>query len=267
MTSGVPNRRGLPSLSLYSGKLRIAIWNARALFHQSMIERRAAKLSIVKRALPNLDVLFLQETHGSREDIIAEFHEFEQWFDFRFSAGSNPATGGLLIFVRKVLKDQPLHTNIEDFVIIPGRALETTIFFGERKELVLVNVHNSYLTAQQTQQLVSRLEHQRIRAHRAPFDVELFVGGDFNLMSHGDTRCFLKGPAFAATQPVPVPNGGRLAIFLEKLTEFSFDGNTHFDHMRCSESLIDRWFGSIPSSVLRQVKSEVTLSHNPHDLW
>ena len=56
-TNGVPDRAGLPSLTMFGGRVRFSSWNARALFHQSKPERRAAKIGLVRSALHRLDLL------------------------------------------------------------------------------------------------------------------------------------------------------------------------------------------------------------------
>ena len=75
--SGVPNTPGSPLLTRYGGHIRLGTWNARALFHQSDVQRRAAKVGLVRQYLPQLDVLFIQEAHGTWEDIWAEFADFD----------------------------------------------------------------------------------------------------------------------------------------------------------------------------------------------
>ena len=82
----------------------MASWKARALFHASDPGKRAAKAAIIKRHLPQGDVFIVQETHGTREDVLVDFAEYLSEFDFDFSDGPR-AKGGMLTFVRKVGKD------------------------------------------------------------------------------------------------------------------------------------------------------------------
>ena len=86
---------------MFGGRVSFASWNARALFHQSMPERRAAKIAVVRGALHNLDLLVLQEVHGSWEDVVADFHDFMPIFEIMFYEGPSIAIGALLIFSRK----------------------------------------------------------------------------------------------------------------------------------------------------------------------
>eukprot|EP00973_Karenia_brevis_P008499 1148880-Karenia_brevis.AAC.1 len=92
-----------PTLSIGRGEARIATWNSRALFTAN-VSKRAKRVAYVKAALKNLDVLFIQETHGMLADVYAEFGEFLRLFFVDFSPGVNPATGGVLTFVRKQFK-------------------------------------------------------------------------------------------------------------------------------------------------------------------
>ena len=97
--NGVPNSPGTPILTMHKGKLRLASWNARALFHQSDSVRRASRIAILRQYLPLVDIFVIQKSHGSWEDVITEFSDFSFLFEIQLSEGPR-AAGGVITFVR-----------------------------------------------------------------------------------------------------------------------------------------------------------------------
>ena len=167
--SGVPDRRGLPSLTMFGGKMRFATWNARALLHSSDTFRRSQKFQVVRNYLGKADLLVIQETHGAEEDVHTEFAEFLGEFTYHFSPGGR-AHGGVLTFMRRAIgtsespggnsgiSQKDLATSFEPQAIVDGRVLLSTVRFGVDKELAIVNTHNAGLDLSQMSLLTRRLD-------------------------------------------------------------------------------------------------------------
>eukprot|EP00973_Karenia_brevis_P003554 492966-Karenia_brevis.AAC.1 len=63
-----------PALKVGGGQCRVGTWNSRALFTANPV-KRAKRISYIKKALDQLDILFVQKTHGTIADIYAAFPE------------------------------------------------------------------------------------------------------------------------------------------------------------------------------------------------
>ena len=148
--------------------------------------------------------------------------------------------------------------------IISGRVLESIIHLPGNKELVLFNVHNADLDSGNILLLTQRLDAQRSRALRNPLLVEVLVGGDFNFFPEGGSRTFLHGPKHSSHFATPAVQHGPLRRAMSHFLEFAMDCNTHYDHQRHTESRLDHWYASTPSTVLRLVRSVTSTSHVPY---
>eukprot|EP00973_Karenia_brevis_P010386 1409098-Karenia_brevis.AAC.1 len=93
----------IPSYSrckAFTGNVRIATWNAQALLGVNA-QRSHAKKKYCKTISARVDVMFVQEAHGTVEDVRELTDELRTSHKIWLFPGMNTATGGLLILAAR----------------------------------------------------------------------------------------------------------------------------------------------------------------------
>ena len=108
------------------GRLRVASWNAAALFTATSTRRHIARSKFLKfsQIAHCTDVICIQEAHGHPGGIATLNREYPEFQHFgRFHA--NPAAGGVIISIRKSITDLYKYHNIDN--IYNGRCMAITL--------------------------------------------------------------------------------------------------------------------------------------------
>ncbi|CAK0811032.1 unnamed protein product [Prorocentrum cordatum] len=165
-------------------------WNARALLCNNMTQRRR-KTQCMVEALRATSALALQEVHGSHAELQHAVHlaHIEAAI---FSSIPERGTGGVAIIVpglpQSVAADESRFTHTE---MVPGRVqrlLIKTVTEAEAAQgslpnmVVIYNVHNFRLTAQEVDKVTRSLRAEVYTAAQQPERITILVMGDFNFM-------------------------------------------------------------------------------------
>ena len=111
--------------SIFDRNCKLVSWNGRTIVSSSP-RFRGRKLAILWKLLYSYDIVYLQEMHGTPEQVDLLFNRLRDTHFFFYSLLERSA-GGVGIFVRKASfhSSSPPHMTI----VVPGRALKVQMFF------------------------------------------------------------------------------------------------------------------------------------------
>ena len=109
-----------------TSSLGLATWNTRAFFGSVYGDhtRQHEKHNIVRRLVQKHQVVFMQETHGTREDVVSLERDVPRYRHFG-SFWENAAAGGVTISIASSLYSQFALVQVDE--IVPGRCLSVTL--------------------------------------------------------------------------------------------------------------------------------------------
>ncbi len=163
-------------------QLRFATWNCRGLSLTMATDpiKYQAKIKYLKSVMNQVDIVAMQEVHGTVEAMLETFKEFPGWIPY-CSPCVVPGAGGIAILVRRQLVHQArsiLHRPIH-----PGRALQVLLQLAT-VTLNLIALHVDPAAAREAQ-------HDLIRRSLAAGDPSThatILMADMNACMPGDTR-------------------------------------------------------------------------------
>ena len=203
----------------------------------------------------------LQEVHGSKEMFNVFMHRASSEFHFFWSGNANNSSGGTVVMLRKRLFDGASF-NIDE--VERGRALRVEARYVNGKSLVLWIIHNYGIVNRNS--LLDYLERDLKRSRQDPSSFVAFVQGDFNFISHGESRFFAANQTRRSES-----NSGTMCRrwhdVLDGFVELKQESPTHFVPSSMSLSRIDRVYTSAPSWMVASLHVNGSVIDPPQVLF
>ena len=156
-------------------KLSVGAWN----IHEKVNGVRLCKLDedIFQRTLRRFDIFCLQETHVSSQENIYSFNDCFMKPQCRKKSSNNRYFGGLLLFIRKSIKEG---VKVRD--IFDDDALEITLqkkFFGLQEDIKILFIYASPLNSSYTKSRTSNI-WEMIETRTRDEGSQYIIMGDMN---------------------------------------------------------------------------------------
>lgn len=191
--------------------------------------------------LKDLDILMVQEVHGSEEEFAQEMASLSGQFVWVFSGGGAGDTGGVAIVVRRSLVAELVSEEM-----VGGRMLRATVRCRSGATWHRVNLHN----------FGHRVKQLAVEAMASPLDTVLWVAGDMNADAPGEG--VRAAPHLQRGSGASAPRRrahASLESLLKMLTEVDQPVATRMaEAASAALSRIDRIYVSAPGWVIQQLR-------------
>ncbi|CAK0873260.1 unnamed protein product, partial [Prorocentrum cordatum] len=231
-------------------------WNARALLCNNFMQRRR-KLQCMSEALRSTSLLALQEVHGSHHELQHAVHLAHIEASI-FSSIPERGAGGVAIIApglpQSIADDESRFTHTE---LVPGRAQRLLIKTMSESEaaqgalpnmVVIYNVHNFRLTAQEVDKVAGSIRAEVITASQQPERIAILVMGDFNFMDEAPLE--MKAPLVNKSLPRLRRHNPEHQLawesVLTNMTELDPEIPTHYTEQSQQCTRIDKIYISTP---------------------
>ncbi len=262
---GLFNQLFSPSGVPLAGGYKVVSWNARGLFALDKAVRRK-KLRFLDHILRRVQILHVQETHGSAAciDQFLFYHARKFWIRGSFCEN---AAGGVITFISKELAPTSLQVLFEP--IVPGRVARTEVL-GNHSSQTHWNIHNYGLSP--ADMAVSRSEFTKdvARSRRSPLVDLLFLLGDLNSRNSSTSLFpYLNSSQVGVTDAELAPDGRLFFMqdLLDELLELTQPLPTHYWPPTATGAAIDRAFTSVPVCLVPVALWNFYIYEDPYSLY
>ena len=194
MRHALPNtdkNRGMGSVcilaELFASSARFFSWNSRGLL-SSNPGRFKSKWALILNILPRVDILLIQETHGSFEQCTVVMAAIEHLFCRWFSPGPVERAGGLLTLVRRSGREKVSGETFHE--IVQGRCHAVELVIKDSSSLtsgslVIGNIHNDRRSLHEANAVSAIFERHVRRSQRKGPRFLTCLGWNWNLLEPG----------------------------------------------------------------------------------
>ena len=167
----------------------IVTWNARALACRNE-KTKQRKLGLLIAVARNASVTFVQEAHGSIQELRRLLHWFENDFYVVISPGRDRGTAGVVTIIKKELANNtiPSSSFYDD-----GRVIRTEIV-STAGSAIYWNAHNYNIRLVDVRRATDHLGADVLAAKSDPTSTVVWVGGDFKCLASGDIPLSIASP-------------------------------------------------------------------------
>lgn len=161
------------------GMMRTATWNCRALLHHRASVRH--KMRYLFGQLKMLDIVMLQEVHGTEEEFALEMAPMRHRFLWVFPGGRSSVEGGIAIVVWRTLVE-----SLESEEIVRGRMVRATVSCRSGGRIHLVRLHNLGIDLASMNRAMRAVRTLAGEAMASPLESVLWVAGDMHADAPGE---------------------------------------------------------------------------------
>ena len=152
---------------------KIVSWNGAALFQDDPI-KAARKIAILAKLSLEYDIILIQEAHGDENDLRARSPQIADSHHCHAAQARNHAVGGVIALFKKEWLGVVVPISE---TIVTGRVTRTLLDDGWCTTVVY-NVHNFGLTAQDVNNISTRIKADLAAVERDPTRHDVIIAGD-----------------------------------------------------------------------------------------